>query len=66
MEHIQGDRDFKLVEEAQKEMRSFETGHSQWIRDELGEQIRLGKGSAFLIRIREMKKAQKREMQRRV
>ena len=64
MEHIQGDRDFKLVEEAQKEMRSFETGHSQWIRDELGEQIRLGNGAAFMKKLQDMRRAQKRELKK--
>lgn len=64
MESIRGDRDYKLLRESEREMRDYETAQTQWLMDELGEQIRLGKGSAFLIRIREMKKAQKREMQK--
>jgi len=62
VESIRGDRDYRLLRESEREMRDYETAQTQWLMDALGEQIRLGKGSAFLIRIREMKKAQKREM----
>ena len=64
MESIRGDRDYKLLRESEREMRDYETAQTQWLMDELEKHIRLGKGSAFLIRIREMKKAQKREMQK--
>lgn len=62
MESIRGDRDYKLLRESEWEMRNFETAQLQWIQDELGEQIRLGKGSAFMKKLLEMRRAQKREM----